>query len=701
MFFQYLFGVIIIAIFYSINKGFYERELNEGYFESQEFIDTYMYSLREEMRSLIHNTNEPHIVNNKGARIYYRLEGYNAFSYLKDCKYLIIHNEGNKVYTNMTEVLDNPDLSQIYEYIKNMEGKKFLIENGNLKADAKVFQEQWENYKNTFEGSYYYTPNQYYNSMEEYEKATMNQLYSKLSEEINELDKESIKLYIGDEEQKAREELEKEIVYVDYNINDFTVYISYKEEFKHSNYDEYILNIMQVLQKFEDLIYISVPICGIFVVIIIVYLVIAIGYKKNKKGVDLNDVDRIPIEIIICILLVISTLIGTITIRFTDTRYSYYKLYLSGIITAYAVIYILSAITFTTVVKRIKAKVLIKKSLTWRMLQLIKRIFARVQKIIEVFTERIGLTWKIILISAVYLTTIISIMAVFIDVSEQETGIFANIIITGVLIYYIVKRANCFKNIENQLKKIYEGDNKERLQEEEFTKEFKAISRYINDISNGFENAVEEGIKSERLKTELITNVSHDIKTPLTSIINYADLIKQENIENEKVNEYVDILLSKSHRLKRLTEDLVEASKASSGNVKLNLETLNLGELINQTTGEFEDKFKEKNLEIVIEIPKSEIYVEADSRYMYRIIENIFSNVSKYALYGSRVYVDMIRIEEKVKIEIKNISEEKLNISEEELMQRFVRGDKSRTTEGSGLRTFNIKKPCRTSKGKL
>ena len=280
--------------------------------------------------------------------------------------------------------------------------------------------------------------------------------------------------------------------------------------------------------------------------------------------------------------------------------------------------------------------------------------------------------------------TIISIMAVFIDVSEQETGIFANIIITGVLIYYIVKRANCFKNIENQLKKIYEGDNKERLQEEEFTKEFKAISRYINDISNGFENAVEEGIKSERLKTELITNVSHDIKTPLTSIINYADLIKQENIENEKVNEYVDILLSKSHRLKRLTEDLVEASKASSGNVKLNLETLNLGELINQTTGEFEDKFKEKNLEIVIEIPKSEIYVEADSRYMYRIIENIFSNVSKYALYGSRVYVDMIRIEEKVKIEIKNISEEKLNI-----------------TEGSGLRTFNIKKPCRTSKGKL
>ncbi len=267
--------------------------------------------------------------------------------------------------------------------------------------------------------------------------------------------------------------------------------------------------------------------------------------------------------------------------------------------------------------------------------------------------------------------------------------------------YEIIKRANCFKKIEEVLKKIYEGDNKERLNESEFTKEYEEIVRYINDISNGFENAVEEGIKSERLKTELITNVSHDIKTPLTSIINYADLIKREDIENEKVKEYIEILLSKSHRLKRLTEDLVEASKVSSGNVKLNLEKLNLIELVNQTTGEFEDKLKAKNLSIISTMPKTEIFVEADSRYMYRIIENIFSNIAKYALMGSRVYVDVAENENKVKIEFKNISEEKLNISEEELMQRFVRGDKSRTTEGSGLRIINFKKFSRTTKRKL
>ena len=187
------------------------------------------------------------------------------------------------------------------------------------------------------------------------------------------------------------------------------------------------------------------------------------------------------------------------------------------------------------------------------------------------------------------------------------------------------------------------------------------------------------------MKTELITNVSHDIKTPLTSIINYVDLLKTENIKNEKAKEYIEILEGKSQRLKKLIEDLVEVSKASSGNLKLNIEKINLVELIKQTTGEFEDKFKEKNLIIETNMLDNNIYINADNRYMYRVIENIFSNISKYALEGSRVYIDVNKNKDQAKIEIKNISKEKLNISADELMQRFVRGDKSRTTEGSGL----------------
>ena len=192
-------------------------------------------------------------------------------------------------------------------------------------------------------------------------------------------------------------------------------------------------------------------------------------------------------------------------------------------------------------------------------------------------------------------------------------------------------------------------------------------------------------MKSERLKAELITNVSHDIKTPLTSIINYSDLLKNEKINNEKANEYIDILYNKSQRLKRLTEDLIEASKIQTGNVSLKEERINVVELIRQATGEFEDKFNQKGLNTIIDCKQNEIFILADSRYMYRIIENLFSNISKYALENSRVYIDIKINGDNVRIDIKNISKDKLNISADELMQRFVRGESSRTTEGSGL----------------
>lgn len=294
--------------------------------------------------------------------------------------------------------------------------------------------------------------------------------------------------------------------------------------------------------------------------------------------------------------------------------------------------------------------------------------------------ENANLTVKLAFLIILYVFAMIMFPAV-----ASNFGILIDIVITIWAFYGIIKRINYLKKIENHLKLIYEGNKTETLKKEEFSSEFHNMISYVNDISNGFENAVEQGVKSERLKTELITNVSHDIKTPLTSIINYVDLLKKENIENDKAKEYLEILDSKSQRLKRLIQDLVEASKASSGNIKLNLETLSISELINQSIGEFEDKFKEKGLDIVKSIPEEEIYIKADSRYMYRVIENLFENITKYALEKSRVYIDVIIDNKFVNIEIKNISKEKLNISEEELIQRFVRGEKSRTTEGNGL----------------
>jgi signal transduction histidine kinase len=178
-------------------------------------------------------------------------------------------------------------------------------------------------------------------------------------------------------------------------------------------------------------------------------------------------------------------------------------------------------------------------------------------------------------------------------------------------------------------------------------------------------------------------------------------LLKKEKIDNPKANEYIEVLDKKSQRLKKLIEDLVEASKASSGNIRMNIEKLNVVELIKQSLGEFEDKFKERNLDIQSDYSKSEIFIMADSRYLYRSIENMLSNISKYALENSRVYIEVFEEYGKVKISMKNISKEKLNITTDELMQRFVRGDKSRTTEGSGLGISIAKSLVEAQNGKF
>lgn len=207
----------------------------------------------------------------------------------------------------------------------------------------------------------------------------------------------------------------------------------------------------------------------------------------------------------------------------------------------------------------------------------------------------------------------------------------------------------------------------------------------INDLGGAISSAVEEQLKSERFKAELITNVSHDLKTPLTSIINYVDLLKKREIQDPAAVEYIAVLDRKSQRLKKLTEDLVEASKASTGNLAVNTERLGMVQLVQQAVGEFEEKFAQSGLTLVSTFPPEEVYVQADGRHLWRIVENLLSNCNKYAMAGTRVYLDLTRWEGNVIFSVKNISRQQLNIPAERLMERFVRGEESRSTEGSGL----------------
>ena len=461
----------------------------------------------------------------------------------------------------------------------------------------------------------------------------------------------------------------------------YTVNARIKESVQSRGEIFFTQKIFDISKKLQNVPITIIPFISIFLLIFVVYLCVSVGHKKGVEGIYLSNFDKKPIDIIcivviLAILIFIAFILQTNIFAFNVMSYTQFILQITVIIISYFSIYALTALILTTIIKRIKAKQLIKTTFIYK---IIKTIQNSLNKLFETLSYDRKNFLKII--GFIFLN-------IFLIIIFREFGVFLDIIICGYAIYKLMQKVKEFKVLKNITKNIYEGNTDIEINENNFSGELKEMSIYLKDISGGFSNAINESLKSERLKTELITNVSHDIKTPLTSIINYVDLLKKENIKEEKIKEYINILDNKAQRLKKLTEDLIEASKVSSGNVKLNVENINLKELINQLIGEFKDKFEKNNLKIEINMPNENVNILADNRYMYRIMENIFSNITKYALENSRVYIDMVKKEKYVIIEIKNISKEKLNISADELMQRFVRGDKSRYTEGSGLRTF-------------
>ncbi len=250
---------------------------------------------------------------------------------------------------------------------------------------------------------------------------------------------------------------------------------------------------------------------------------------------------------------------------------------------------------------------------------------------------------------------------------------------------YALKRIQGEDRIARGVRRIADGEMRYQIETADLVGEQRQIAESINRIGEGLDAAVESSVKNERTKTELITNVSHDIKTPLTSILNYVDLLKRENIDDPKVRGYIDVLEKKANRLKTLTEDVVEASKISTGNITLEMADLDFVELIRQVMGEFREKFAQNDLTLVEELPPGAVPIHADGRGMWRILENLCNNAAKYAMPKTRVYVDLAAEGGQAVCSVKNISAQPLNFSADELTERFIRGDVARNTEGSGL----------------
>lgn len=258
-------------------------------------------------------------------------------------------------------------------------------------------------------------------------------------------------------------------------------------------------------------------------------------------------------------------------------------------------------------------------------------------------------------------------------------------IVLTTYLYHIV--SNKFKYIEyisDGIKEVESGNLSYKLDVNGFD-EISQIANSVNNISNGFELALEEQVKSEKMKTELITNVSHDLKTPLTSIVNYVDILKNNDLDKDTMKDYINILDKKSHRLKTLIEDIFEASKLSSGDVEFNIEKTDIKELLIQSIVELDDKIEKSMLDFNVDVPDGCVFTLVDGNKTWRVFENLIGNILKYSLCKSRVYIDMVIEDNDILIIFKNISNHKLNVKPDELLERFRRGDVSRNTDGSGL----------------
>ncbi|MDO4481366.1 MAG: HAMP domain-containing sensor histidine kinase [Bacillota bacterium] len=455
------------------------------------------------------------------------------------------------------------------------------------------------------------------------------------------------------------------------------------------------------------------------------FLMCAAGYRRGCEGVTANVQDRIPYDLHLCLTggIVVGALVMSVLLleeASYSTGYSYLDAFDPGFIYL-AVLMVFAAAGAATAfiltsASRFKLGGWWKNTLiyiflgyAWRLTKYTWHIFKKyiwgtaVKAVkaagggITAAVKALPLIWKTVGASAVMLFLIV----VLAGIGEAETvliAIFLSIITLGAVVYFSI----CMRILQKGGRELAAGNEDFRIDTGKMVLDFREHGENLNSIGKGMKIAVDQRMKSERLKTELITNVSHDLKTPLTSIINYVDLLGREELE-EPAAEYVEVLSRQALRLKKLTEDVVEASKASTGNITVNLTNTDAFEIISQAAGEYREKLESSSLELIIknETARESIFINADGRLLWRAIDNLMGNACKYSQPGTRVYVNIREEDGEAVVQLKNISREELNISADELMERFVRGDSSRSSEGSGLGLNIAKSLVEIQGGKL
>ncbi|MFF5996008.1 HAMP domain-containing sensor histidine kinase [Lysinibacillus sp. KU-BSD001] len=545
----------------------------------------------------------------------------------------------------------NPKLSEVEN---NRIAQEQYEENINRKKEAKIREQVREFYRlldtlESHEGIVYY--------------ATDGERVFSNSERTKKEQFESFNAYMlfEDYQQKFYPDEVKESRYFDYftheveQLNPQTdiIYMAFTESFLQQKITEWEKDKAIATRNFYEFI-------GFLVGFILsfVYLVVVIGRTSWKDTeIHFNVIDKLYNDLNLLFIACLTPM--WIAVMDTMIVEGVHELYM--LITV--PVYIIALLLILSLIKHMKNRTLLQHTLIY---QLLYKVFIWGKSIFD--SGRTGV--KIALLVIGYPVVV-------------AATIFMFPITIGLAVWFAMRKVKSFNRIKEGVEQIKNGDLHHRI-DVEGQGEFSQLADNINRITDGLKKSVDSEIKSERLKTELITNVSHDIRTPLTSIITYVDLLKIEN-DPEKMAEYIDVLDQKSKRLKLLTDDLFEAAKASSGNMPVQLERIDIVSLLTQGIGEMDEKIEASALDFKLSHPTEKVYVQADGKLLWRSIENLFSNIFKYAQPASRVYIDVEDVGNEIRVIFKNISAYELNISAEELMERFKRGDESRSSQGSGL----------------
>lgn len=423
---------------------------------------------------------------------------------------------------------------------------------------------------------------------------------------------------------------------------------------------------------------------GILVLVLCI-IILSFGLGETSEGsAEMDGFDRIKTELAAALLVCIWGIIFGCGLGIIVTHRELWDNYVLGALTVALPSVIIFLIGYTSLLKRLRAHTLWKNSILYMVWKVLRKVIRGTADAMRDVFRNLNLVWK----AGTFMTVVIVLH--WLAMMAEGLFVFICLILEVLIFAWVIRRMIGEQKLLEGMRRVKSGELEEKIDTENLKGSQKEMAELMNHVEDGLQEAIDKQMRSERMKTELITNVSHDIKTPLTSIINYVDLLRRETKEldkadPQKVEEYLEVLDQKSQRLKILTEDVVEASRISSGNISLENTNLDLVEMLTQIEGEYLEKLEANGLEIIRKMPDPPVTIYADGRRVWRVFGNLYQNTAKYAMPNTRVYVTLEKEGNQAVFTMKNISEAPLNIDPDELMERFTRGDEARTTEGSGL----------------